>query len=74
MVDFHKHGIYGGVRVWCNMWEMFRRMPSREVVVVAGMQWLSWLRRDFLFFSSNTHILLEVRGHLASFTSLLVEW
>ena len=53
-----------------------------EVVLVAGLLWISWcvlgaagFFRVFFppfFFSSNAHDLLQVRGHLASFTSLLV--
>ena len=53
-----------------------------EVVAVAGLMWVSWcacggarffLFRFFFFFSSNAHGLLQVRGHLALFTSLLVK-
>ena len=53
-----------------------------KVVVDAGLLWISWCvsgAAGFLcfffflsFFSSNAHDLLQVRGHLASFTSLLV--
>ena len=27
--EFHKPGIYGSGRVWANVWDVFRRMPSR---------------------------------------------
>ena len=55
-----------------------------ELHAVAGLLWISWcvlsggdfssvfLFLFFLFFSFNAHGLLQVRGHLASFTSLLV--
>ena len=54
-----------------------------EVVAVAGLLWLSWCvfgGAGFFslfiffrfFFSSNAYGLLQVRGHLASYTSLLV--
>ena len=53
-----------------------------DVVAVAGLLWISWCvlgGADFFvflffrfFFSSNAHGLLQVRGRLASFTSLLV--
>ena len=47
-----------------------------EVVAVAGLLWISWCVLGgadfFVSFSSNAHGLLQVRGHLASFTSLLV--
>ena len=55
---------------------------SLEVVAVAGLLWISWCvlgaARFFrvcifsIFVSSNAHGLLQVRGHLASFISLLV--
>ena len=50
-----------------------------ELDTVAGLLWISWcvlggadFFRIFLFFSSNVHGLLQVSGHLALFTSLLV--
>ena len=53
-----------------------------ELDAVAGLLWISWCvlgGADFFSaffsvftFSSNAHGLLQVRGHLASFTSLLV--
>ena len=52
-----------------------------EVVAVAGLMWVSWcvsggagfFRVFFLvFFSSNAHGLLQVRGRFVPFTSLLV--
>ena len=51
-----------------------------EVIAVAGPLWISWCVLDAagfrvffsFFFSSNAHGLLQVRGRLASFTSLLV--
>ena len=55
-----------------------------EVVAAAGLLWIYfvvgvfWVRRDLVvtfflvFFTSNAHGLLQVRGHLASCTSLLV--
>ena len=53
-----------------------------EVVLLAGLLWISWCvlgAAGFfcvffppVFFSSNAHGLLQVRGHLASFTSMLV--
>ena len=52
-----------------------------EVVAVAGLLRISWCElgaagfRVFLrvfFFFSNAHCLLQVGGHLASFTSLLL--
>ena len=54
-----------------------------ELVAVAGLLWISWCVLGgaeifvfffvSIFFSSNAHgLLLQVRGHLASFTSLLV--
>ena len=52
-----------------------------EVVAVAGLLWISWCvlgAAEFVvlfflvFFSSNSHSLLQVPGHLASHTSLLV--
>ena len=51
-----------------------------EVVAVAGLLWSSWcvlgaagFHGAFCFvFSSNAHGLLQVSGHLASFTSILV--
>ena len=59
-----------------------RFVASRlEVVAVAGLLWFSWCvfgRADFFhgfflrFFFTNAHGLLQVRGRLASFTSLLV--
>ena len=54
---------------------------SLEVVAVAGLMWASWCVFGgagffyvfcFVFFHSNAHGLLKVRGHLASCTSLLV--
>ena len=76
---FHKPGIYGSGRVWANAWDVFRRTPSRggrgrrdavDVVVCLGCGGISCF--FFRFFSSNAHGLLQVRGRLASFTSLLV--
>ena len=51
-----------------------------EAVAVDGLLWISWCvsgaagsRVYFSFsFSSDAHGLMQVRGHLASFTSLLV--
>ena len=52
-----------------------------ELYAVAGLLWLSCFVLDgarfllvffFYFFSSNAHRLLQVWGHLASFTSLLL--
>ena len=67
-------GEYGLTRATCFV---ARRL---EVVTVAGLLWISWcvlcaagFRVFFSFsFSSNAHGLLQVRGRLASFTSLLV--
>ena len=68
-------GEYGLTRGTCFV---ARRL---EVVAVAGLLWISWcvldaagfvFFRSFFFFSSNAHGLLQVRGRLASFTSLLV--
>ena len=57
--------------------------PRLEVVAVAGLLWINFvvcfgcggIFRVFIFFvyfTSNAHGLLQVRGHLASCTSLLV--
>ena len=79
--DFHKPGIYGSGRVWANAWDVFRRAPSRggrgRRVAVDSVVCFGWgfCFRVFLFrfiFSSDAHGLLQVRGHLASFTSLVV--
>ena len=69
-------GKYGVTRGTCFV---ARRL---EVVAVAGLLWISWRLLGgadffrvlffFVFFSSNAHGLVQVRGHLASFTSLLV--
>ena len=70
-------GEYGLTRGTC----FFAR--CLEVVAVAGLLWLSWCvfgGAGFFslfiffrfFFSSNAYGLLQVRGHLASYTSLLV--
>ena len=51
--DFHKPGIYGSVRVWANPGSMeageYRQTRGArfvavclEVVVVAGLMWVSW--------------------------------
>ena len=70
-------GEYGLTRGECFV---ARRL---EVVAVAGLLWISWCvlgGADFsvfffsiVFFSSNAHGLLQVRGRLALFTSLLVQ-
>ena len=77
-----KPGIYGGrVRVWANEWDVFHCTP--EVVAVAGLLWIyfvvcffsvwwDFVFFFFVFFTSNAHGLLQVRGNLASCTSLLV--
>ena len=64
-------GEYGLMRGTCFV---ARRL---EVVAVAGLVLISWCvlgGADFFvfFFPSNAHGLLQVRGLLASFTSLLV--
>ena len=61
--------------MWANAWDVFRRAPSRVVrgrraVVVGGVFWGG--AGFFRFFPSNSHGLLQVQGHLASCTSLLV--
>ena len=67
-------GEYGLTRATCFV---ARRL---ELVAVAGLLWISWcvlggagffvfFLPDFVF-SSNAHGLLQVRGRLASFTSL----
>ena len=65
-------GEYGLTRGTCFV------ARRREVVAVAGLLWISWCVLGaagfiscFLSFSSNTHGRLQVRGRLASFTSLL---
>ena len=79
--NFHKPEIYGGsVRVWATEWDVCtaRRL---EVVAVAGLRWINFvvcflvsggISFFFVFFTSNAHGLLQVRGNLASCTSLLV--
>ena len=77
--DFHKPEIYGGrVRVWATEWDVFHCTPG----AVAGLLWINFVVYlfsvwwDFVFFfvfvTSNSHGLLQVRGNLASCTSLLV--
>ena len=75
--DFDKPGIHGRARVRANAWNAFRRALSRggrgrwvDVGFVVCFQWGGIFLR--FFFSSNAHGLLQVRGHLASFTSLLI--
>ena len=78
--DFHKLGIYGSGPVWANAWDVFRRVSSRggrgrraavHFVVRFGC---GGIFSGFFFrlFSSSAHGLLQVRGHLASFISVLV--
>ena len=71
-----KAGEYGLTRGTCLV------VCRLELDAVAGLLWISWcvlggadLFSVFffsIFFSSNAHGLLQVCGHLASFTSLLV--
>ena len=73
--DFHKPEIYGGrVRVWANERDVFPCTPSRggrcrraAVDIFHGVffQCLVGFRVFFfVFFTSNAHGLLQVRGHL----------
>ena len=79
-VDFHKPEIYGGsVRVWATEWDV-RRLEVvavteqlRTYFVVCLFNCLAGFCFHFIVFSpSNAHGLLQVRGNLASCTSLLV--
>ena len=74
--DFHKPGIYGSGRVWANAWDVSRAVSRwARTPGYCGFRGVFWVRRDFvlfLFFPSKAHGLLQVRGRLASFTSLLV--
>ena len=80
--DSHKPGICGRVRVWANEWDVFHCTPSRggrgrlaAVDVFRGVfftVWWDFVFFFFFFFTSNAHGLLQVRGNLASCTSLLV--
>ena len=80
--DFHKPEIYGGrARVWATEWDVFHCTPSRggrgrraAVDIFGGVffECLVGFRFFFVFFTSNAHGLLQVRGKLASCTSLLV--
>ena len=49
--DFHKSGIYGGVRVWANSWDVFHCTPSRcgrgRRAAVDIFRGVYWVRRDF---------------------------
>ena len=66
--------------VWATAWDVFRRAPSRvgrggraAVDFVVCFGWGGFFSVFFfVFISSNAHGLLQVRGHLASSTSLLV--
>ena len=79
--DFHKPEIYGGrVRVWTTEWDVFHCKPSRggrgrraAVHIFRGVFFSVWwdFVFFFVFFTSNAHGLLQVRGNLASCTSLL---
>ena len=82
--DFHKTMIFGGrVRVWATEWDVFHCTPSRggrgrraAVDIFRGLVFFFCVWWEFVFFvvffSSNAHGLLQVRGNLASCTSLLV--
>ena len=81
--DFLKPEIYEGrVRVWATEWDVFHCTPSRGgrgrraavdifrgvlLLVSSGISFFF-----FVFFTSNAHSLLQVRGNLDSCTSLLV--
>ena len=69
------------MRVWANEWDVFHCTPSRggrgrrvAVDIFRGV-FLVFGRIScffFVFFTSSAHGLLQVRGNLASCTSLLV--
>ena len=71
------------MRVWATEWDVFHFTPSRggrgrrraAVNIFRGVFFLVSGGISFFFvfsFSSNVHGLLQVRGNLASCTSLLV--
>ena len=73
--DFHKPGIYGGrVRVRATEGARWSRSPGCCGYISWCVCLVVWW--DFVFFfvlfTSNAHGLLQVRGNLASCTSLLV--
>ena len=80
--DFNKPEIYRGrVRVWATEWDVFDCTPSRggrgrraTVDIFHGVFFSVWwdFVSFFAFLSSNEHDLLQVRGNIASRTSLLV--
>ena len=70
------------MRVWATEWDVFHCTPSRggrgrrdAVDIFRGVFFWCLVGFPFFFrvvFSSNAHYLLQVRGNLAFFTSLLV--
>ena len=83
--DSHKPEIYGGrVQASATEWDVFHCTPSRggrgrraAVDILRSISWCVFLVSGgilffFVFFTSNAHGLLQVRGNLASCTSLLV--
>ena len=68
------------MRVWANEWDVFHCTPSRgglgrraavDIFRVFFSVWWDFVF-FFVFFTSNARGLLQVRGNLASCTSLLV--